>query len=50
MSVEKLAVTPEILGDYDNDPEFRKRFQDWVNRLWEQKDRQIGFMLDSRKS
>lgn len=49
MSVEKMAVTPEILGDYDNDPEFRKWFQAWVNKLWEQKDKQIGFMLDAGK-
>lgn len=49
MSVEKMAVTPEILGDYDNDPEFKKSFQEWVNSLWEQKDKQIGVMLDTVK-
>lgn len=49
MSVEKMAVTPEILGDYDNDQEFKKSFQEWVNSLWKQKDKQIGFMLDTVK-
>jgi len=49
MSVEKMAVIPEILGDYDNDPEFRKLFQGWVNKLWKQKDKQIGFMLGAGK-
>ena len=47
MAVEKMTVTPDILGDYDNDPEFREGFQNWINRLWEQKDKQIAFMLKS---
>lgn len=29
-------------GDYENDPQFRQRVQDWVSRLWEQKDARIG--------
>ncbi|HRP86619.1 MAG TPA: acyltransferase [Gammaproteobacteria bacterium] len=29
-------------GDYQDDPEFRARFQDWLSALWEQKDRQFG--------
>jgi 1-acyl-sn-glycerol-3-phosphate acyltransferase len=41
VDVKKIAVTPEILGDYDNDPEFKKRFQLWVNDLWEEKDRKL---------
>src|SRR5690606_14240601 len=29
-------------GDYQDDPEFRARFQAWLSALWEQKDRQFG--------
>ena len=29
-------------GDYESDPEFRARFQDWINGLWEEKDRLIA--------
>jgi 1-acyl-sn-glycerol-3-phosphate acyltransferase len=37
-----LSVPAEAVGmDYGNDPEFRKRFQDWVNQLWAEKDEQI---------
>lgn len=25
-------------GDYENDPAFRAEFQEWVNRLWQEKD------------
>ena len=48
MAVEKMAIAPEILGDYDNDPEFREGFQNWINTLWEQKDRQMAGMLDPK--
>ncbi|MFF7706277.1 acetyltransferase [Pseudomonas sp. NPDC007930] len=30
-----------IEGDYENDPEFRRRVQDWVNQLWRDKDARI---------
>jgi hypothetical protein len=29
-------------GDYENDPAFRQRFQDWIAQLWAAKDRRIG--------
>ncbi len=51
---EKIAITPEILGDYSNDPEFKKRFQVWVNELWEEKDKKLITMhnnyTDQQKS
>jgi 1-acyl-sn-glycerol-3-phosphate acyltransferase len=40
--VEKLPVTPAILGDYVEDQEFQARFQKWVNDLWTKKDSLIG--------
>ncbi len=27
-----------IVGDYENDPVFRQKFQSWVNQLWQDKD------------
>jgi 1-acyl-sn-glycerol-3-phosphate acyltransferase len=45
VDIEKILVTPEILGDYDNDPEFRKQFQVWVNALWEEKDKKMDALL-----
>ena len=29
-------------GDYENDPEFRARFQEWINGIWEEKDQLIA--------
>ncbi len=41
--VEEVQLPVELLhGDYENDPEFRARFQSWVNTLWEEKDRLLG--------
>jgi len=43
--VEEFAITPEIIGDYANDEQFRERFQEWVNQLWIEKDRRLSTML-----
>ena len=46
IEVRQITVPPEFYrGSYDNDPEFRKRFQDWVAALWAEKDRRIGEIL-----
>ena len=34
-------VMEELHGDYVNDKNFKRRFQRWLNRLWEEKDRQL---------
>ena len=34
-------------GDYENDAEFRERFQTWVSDLWLEKDALIGSLSDS---
>jgi 1-acyl-sn-glycerol-3-phosphate acyltransferase len=40
--VREVPVPAEFLtGDYENDPEFRARFQEWVRRLWEEKDAEL---------
>lgn len=36
--VSQMLVSDDIMGDYFEDPEFRNRFQEWVNTLWANKD------------
>ena len=45
VSIKKTPVSPEILGDYFNDDEFRKKFQDWLNGVWEKKDLEMDRLL-----
>jgi 1-acyl-sn-glycerol-3-phosphate acyltransferase len=40
--VECLPVTADLLGDYDGDAAYRVRFQEWLNRRWEAKDRLLA--------
>jgi len=48
VEVRQLRIPAELFaGDYENDAEFRKRFQDWVAQLWADKDRRIGELLSS---
>jgi 1-acyl-sn-glycerol-3-phosphate acyltransferase len=46
--VEQIPVTPEILGDYFTDKNFQKRFQEWLNTLWQRKNDQIENILRQR--
>lgn len=43
--VRQLPVTPELIGDYLTDREFRRRFNDWLNTTWTEKDRLIDTLL-----
>lgn len=36
--VETIPITPELLGDYFRDHEYQRRFQEWLNTIWDQKD------------
>jgi 1-acyl-sn-glycerol-3-phosphate acyltransferase len=46
VEVRSLTIPHELYtGDYEQDPAFRKRFQDWIAKLWEEKDRRIGELL-----
>jgi 1-acyl-sn-glycerol-3-phosphate acyltransferase len=41
--VRQLRIPPEFFrGDYENDAEFRARFQGWMSGLWEEKDALIS--------
>lgn len=50
--VKQIPVTPELLGDYFTDQGFRRRFKDWLDKLWDEKDKLIGtlFPLPAKKS
>lgn len=39
---EVLPVTPDLIGDYDNDRNFRPHLQQWFNTLWERNDQLIA--------
>lgn len=44
--VRQRPIPPELLGgDYENDPEFRARFQQWISDLWAEKDALIAERL-----
>ena len=45
-----LPIEDSLLGDYQNDAEYRAYFQKWVNDLWRQKDQQIELLLQSEKT
>jgi len=47
VDVRSFPVPDELLaGTYQDDPEFRRRFQDWLNELWTEKDRRIAAILE----
>ncbi len=37
--IKEIPLTSEIKGDYFEDEEFRAGFQEWVNKLWSDKDK-----------
>src|SRR5690606_33253965 len=39
--VRTLPLAPELIGDYQNDFKFQKRFQCWINQVWQEKDQLI---------
>ncbi|MBU2430482.1 MAG: acyltransferase, partial [Proteobacteria bacterium] len=41
---EVIPINHELSGDYFNDPEYKTFFFEWINRLWEKKDRKIEFL------
>jgi len=43
--VQQLPIPPEFAGrDYENDAEFRRRFQAWISERWTEKDALIAQM------
>jgi hypothetical protein len=44
--VKSLPIDQEVSGDYFQDREFRKRFRNWLNALWAEKDKTLAELLD----
>ncbi|PID39265.1 MAG: acyltransferase [Proteobacteria bacterium] len=45
INVKTLPISKELMGDYLQDPQFKRKFQSWLNRLWHQKDHDLARML-----
>lgn len=50
INIRLLPITQDLLGDFENDRNYRVYFQHWLNRLWQQKDELILQYLDNKKS
>jgi 1-acyl-sn-glycerol-3-phosphate acyltransferase len=49
ISAKLRPLDPALLGrNYREEPEFRKELTDWMNQLWEEKDREISRLLADR--
>ena len=49
VSVEVLPVLDYLIGDYFEDPDFKKSFQQSINALWDQKDKKMQTLYDEWK-
>jgi len=47
VNIRKIDITPDILGDYFNDPQYQQYFKDWVNARWHEKDKLITNILSN---
>jgi len=48
--IELLPVSDELHGDYLNDKHFKRAFQQWLNQLWMEKDRQLNEIKSQGKN
>ncbi|MGU3530825.1 acyltransferase [Raoultella planticola] len=46
--VNLVPVAEDLHGDYVNDKNFKRRFQRWLNELWEEKDRQLTEIMRTK--
>lgn len=47
VDIKIIPVTQDLLGDYTDDENSREYFQNWINRIWEEKDKQIITMKEN---
>ncbi len=40
--INHIPITEALTGNYFDDPEFKKIFQEWINKLWQDKDRTLA--------
>lgn len=41
VQVNIIDITPEVQGDYFNDPIYKQEFQQWLSAIWQKKDQQL---------
>jgi len=49
VDVDVKPITDDLLGDYENDGQFRKTFQNWLGRMWEEKDLKFESLKEEAK-
>jgi len=49
ITIEKLPVTEEILGNYVEDKEYRVRFHRWLQTVWKKKDEYLQQEITAQK-
>ncbi|HHP2692909.1 TPA: acyltransferase [Klebsiella variicola] len=47
--INLVPIGEELHGDYVNDKNFKRGFQRWLNRLWEEKDRQLTDIMRDKE-
>jgi len=47
--ISLLPIANDLHGDYLNDKHFKRRFQLWLNELWNEKDQQLAALYQSDK-
>lgn len=46
VTIECLAISPDLVGDYEQDRDFRIHFQNWLNELWQHKDQTMALIYE----
>jgi len=41
VSISEVSISQEQIGDYQDNPEFKVQFQQWLNELWQRKEQRI---------
>lgn len=48
VKVKEIAIPKELLhGNYNSDPEYKMKMQNWVNSIWTEKDKQYAMLSQS---
>lgn len=47
--VDLQPIADELHGDYINDKSFNRHFQQWLNSLWQEKDRLLTSLMSSQR-
>jgi len=45
--VQTIPITKDLLGDYENNREYRIKFQNYLNQLWQEKDQLIADLREN---